>query len=742
MTAAVKLSRELRRILSERFTWLIVVLTAASAVWFSLNGTGRTASDAFIINAAKNAAFFGAFLFTLLTLSQMHRDYKNNTDVIVQTYTDPIRHQLHRTLALISVAIVTMLVVLIFALPYGIIKTGSYFQLATFFTAWFLIFLCALIFTALLTSGLYMLTKRVEAAFIFMAGLILLSKMLETMYTLNPSYLFYWVQTTASSFSDLITNQFQIIMLLWNRLFWLLLSLGIWALGLCSLRRYGRGLFGSLLTNCRRLLVPVLLIAALSLSTASYIYEPVFDDSKPIDFSGMINSSGSTGMVTSYYSGIPAVGNTDLILEDKSFNLDVDTGRQMLSGISTYQLDNISGNAQTLPVLINTGLSIDSVVVNGIRAEAIRGETGESSSASWSVKLPAADKYDIEIAYSGHIRNDNSMIQKATYGIADGFVWLPPLGVSPKLDIQVAEESAFSGVISLDGSLEPVFMKGKSEKEQSGEGKTKWVYSGAAGSQSVSFFTAEYQTKTFEAGGLDIDFKYFKKHDKSVTEMDAVGVIKAAIDYFTQVYGPLIYSQELTMLELPAYVSGGFAGGNMSAMDETNFAAEGYLPVESLSPDQGGGIDVLIHEIAHQWWGLGSMPMPDGVSNWSAEGLTCYSTYCFMTQYFGEDYANEHYLKVWQQGYTTYKNAFYIQHPEYLAKLSAADVSNIMSAYVSMKQYDIMSLMLVKGAEALGGTEVFQNKLSELYMTHIMQPITYQDFLTATGLTEEEIDLA
>jgi hypothetical protein len=32
-------------------------------------------------------------------------------------------------------------------------------------------------------------------------------------------------------------------------------------------------------------------------------------------------------------------------------------------------------------------------------------------------------------------------------------------------------------------------------------------------------------------------------------------------------------------------ISGGFAAGNMSAMDETNFNAEGYLPTESLSLD-------------------------------------------------------------------------------------------------------------------------------------------------------------
>jgi len=88
------------------------------------------------------------------------------------------------------------------------------------------------------------------------------------------------------------------------------------------------------------------------------------------------------------------------------------------------------------------------------------------------------------------------------------------------------------------------------------------------------------------------------------------------------------------------------------------------------------------------------------------------------------------------------QNAFYIQYPEYLAKLSSGDASNIMASFVNMSLYNIMPLMMLKGEEALRGTEEFQAKLSELYMTHLGQPITYEDFLTATGLSKEAIELA
>jgi hypothetical protein len=733
------LLREVRRILSERVTLLFVALTAAAAVWSSLNSSGRTASDAFILAPAKNSAVLGALLFSLLTLAQFHRDFKNNTDSIVLTATDPILHQLRHTLALICTAVVTTLMITLFVLPYGMAKTGDYFQPATFFTAWYLIFFGALVFSVLLSSGFYMLTRRAEAAFLIMAGLILLSKLLEGMYTLNPSYLFYWVQTTADSFSDLITNQFQIDILLWNRLFCLLVSLVIWFLGLCTFRRYGLGFSGSFLVNCRRAWIPVMLIAAVSLSTVSYVFEPVFDDSKPVDYSGMMSSG--TGMVTSY--GIEKeVGNPNLTLTDKSFNLDIDVKGRTLSGIAKYRMRNATGGAQTLPVEINTGLKIDSVLINGANGNAVRGETGENSTANWSVALPAANEYEIEIAYSGPMLNDNTIMQRVEYGIADGFVWLAPTGVSPSLDIEVAGNSAFSGTLSLDEKLEPVFMKGKPVKGETKDGKTHWQFTGSPGSRGTSLFAADYRTSSFQAGGLDIDLKCFAKHEKSIAQMDAVGVIKAAIDYFTKAYGPLVYDKNLTMLELPAYASGGFAGGNMSAMDETSYDEEGYLPAEAMTPDQGGGLDVLVHEIAHQWWGLATMPVQDGTSCWSAEGITCYSTYCFMKQYFGEEYAREHFVKEWQQGWNTYNNAFYIRHPEYLAKLSESDASSVINQFVNMRLYDIMPLMMLKGEAALGGTDAFQKKLSGLYEAHLGQPITYEDFLKATGLAKEALDLA
>ena len=113
--------------------------------------------------------------------------------------------------------------------------------------------------------------------------------------------------------------------------------------------------------------------------------------------------------------------------------------------------------------------------------------------------------------------------------IADGFAWLPPLGVSPNLDINVAGDSAFSGTLSLNETLEPVLMGGKPVKGENKNGENVWRFTGSTVTQGTSLFAADYITRSFKAGGLNIDLKYFAKHDKSITDMDAVNVIMALI---------------------------------------------------------------------------------------------------------------------------------------------------------------------------------------------------------------------
>lgn len=729
MNPFVTFLKEIRRLLRERVTLLFIAITAAGVVWFCLNSLGRTDMDAFILIAAKNSALLGSLLFGILTLIQFHRDYKNNTDSIVLTCTDPVFHQIRRTLALICMAVITTLILTLFTLPYALIKTGKYFQADTFAASWYLIFLGALVLSILLSSGLYMLFKQVSVAFVTIAVLIILSKLLEYQYDMNPSYLFFWVQTYARDFSDLVSNQFQIDMILWNRLFCMLAALSVWFLGLCSLRQYGRGVFGSFLSNARRAWIPVLLVMAVVFSGISYTTEPIFDNSIPEDFE--LDYDSGTGL-TMALSNEDDDENKDLLLLDQQVKVDVDADSRTVSGNAVYTFQNLIGKPQTLSVDVNTGYVIKDVLVNGQPVEAFRDDIEVDNCATWYIHLPASTETVLELSYGGSPKNDCLYGQIVLSGICSEYIYLRLLGLYPCVNTKVSKNCRRSGTLTLDENLMPA---SEFKRLNTVDGKTQWSFSNPS-----RLMAAEYNTRTFEAGGLAVKFKYFAKHDDVIADMDAINVMKAAIDYFTKVYGPLPYKDYLVMLELPAIWNGGKAWGNISAFDETTFAEAGYSLTESDNPHRGG-IKTIVHEIAHQWWGLATYPMMDETSHWSAEGITCYSTYRFMDDYFGAEYAKQHFVRVWQNNWKTYKNAFYIQNPKYLQKLSGKDSYNVLSTLENIGLYDIMPLELLKAEKAVGGPETFQEMLAQLYQSYLGKTITYEDFLSVTGLKKEVLNL-
>lgn len=57
-----------------------------------------------------------------------------------------------------------------------------------------------------------------------------------------------------------------------------------------------------------------------------------------------------------------------------------------------------------------------------------------------------------------------------------------------------------------------------------------------------------------------------------------------------------------------------------------------------------------------------------------------------------------------------------------------------------MRQYSIMSLMMLKGEELIG-SEAFHQKLSGLYTSNMGEFISYDDFLAGIGLSKEVLEL-
>jgi len=185
---------------------------------------------------------------------------------------------------------------------------------------------------------------------------------------------------------------------------------------------------------------------------------------------------------------------------------------------------------------------------------------------------------------------------------------------------------------------------------------------------------------------------------------------------------------------------GGFARDNISAISEDSFTA-----INLQNKDIGAsGAEVLAHEIIHQWWGLGVMLMDPEDLYWSSEGITTYTTYRLMKQLYGDKYAKENYLDIWENSINNTKNNFYVRNPEYREKLPEKYLVNLDTTLRSVNTYCGYAMMFNRAAELLGGEDKLDEVLKKLFLeggTEFPPYISLNDFLTVSGLTKEELGI-
>ena len=123
----------------------------------------------------------------------------------------------------------------------------------------------------------------------------------------------------------------------------------------------------------------------------------------------------------------------------------------------------------------------------------------------------------------------------------------------------------------------------------------------------------------------------------------------------------------------------------------------------------------MIHELVHQWWGLGNMfDTVRSHSPWSAEGLTCLHHLPHRQGAVRRDYAQEHYVDQWQAVDDYYLN-FYVRHPEYLEMLPEKEQLAISNSLSQVRQYCEMPLKILKAEQLVGGEEAMDQILHDLF---------------------------
>ena len=228
--------------------------------------------------------------------------------------------------------------------------------------------------------------------------------------------------------------------------------------------------------------------------------------------------------------------------------------------------------------------------------------------------------------------------------------------------------------------------------------------------------------------------------------MEAAGAadaVKAVVDYCTEHYGRLSFGTGETLKLIQSRVSGGgYAADGASLLDEADFTAA------NLNDGGKGAVpgEVMIHELVHQWWGLANMfDISDDTSPWSAEGITVYTTYRIVKELYGGEHAEKYYAEQWRRETDDYYLNYYVRHPEYLDTLPKDKKTEVLGSLTYVRQYCEMPLKILKAEKLVGGEEAMDKILHDLFNRELDPSypyLTYQNFLDACGLREEDLDLA
>ena len=720
---------ELGRLLRSRLTWLIVLLSVVSpALGLVLYkpATASTMLSMYLANPALTGGVAGGILFGLLTVFELDRANRSRVDILIDAVVSPLSTALVRLCSLAVTALLTLGITMLVWLPISRVLIGSVFDGLDYFLAYLLFMGLAMPLGILAAASAYQFTRRADLSIVLFAALAALSL---TVWAEN--WQLCWLNPCVWALSDDFSNFRIFRSVAWMRLTWLAALAGVWTLSWLCIRQYGKGIFGSLARSARRIYRPAIAALLLVGSVAAYAEQPIIDNSNPDE------------TVMSFYELEYLDG---VVCTSREVDVRPDASAGTLSGTATFRFDNTSGKAQDAAFGVKPGYDILSVRANGEDVPYTVSDYQEYNEALLEVTLPAGEEIELVIEYGGYPRESrNTATIQGSTEISSEYICLENAALSPRLMNVMPDENMYPTTveITVPGHMTVVpFNSSEAEKvSENGDGTATWryEYNGTGG----ILYAGDYVCEEIEAGGITIEFYYGRKHQSVMEEAGATDAVKAVVDYCTEHYGSLSFGTGGTLKLIQSRVSGGgYASNGASLLDEADFTAE------NLGNDSKGAAagEVMIHELVHQWWGLANMfDTSDSGSPWSAEGLTVYTTYRIVKELYGEDYAREHYVEQWQSSVDDYYLNFYVRNPDYLASLPEAEQLEISNSLAYVRQYCEMPLKILKAEQLVGGEDAMDEILSSLFnreLDPIYPYLTYQEFLDACDLTEEDLNLA
>ncbi len=130
-------------------------------------------------------------------------------------------------------------------------------------------------------------------------------------------------------------------------------------------------------------------------------------------------------------------------------------------------------------------------------------------------------------------------------------------------------------------------------------------------------------------------------------------------------------------------------------------------------------------------------------TDWSSEGLTVYTTYRMMKEKYNEAYVKQFYIDQWLNSLAALRNNYFLRNPDMQSMLPDKYLLNLQQLVFDATIYNKMPLQILK-AEQLIGEAKMDEVLAGLFEnggTEMPPYVTWQDFLDACNLSEEELTL-
>lgn len=720
---------EAGRVLRNRTTWVVAALTLLSALLgygLYTPAINDTRASQLVANPALAATLCGTVLFALLTIYELDRAYRARAAVLTDAVQSPLMMNVTRLCAVIIAGTLTALLAGLVYLPFTAVRMGNVFDLGDYIACWVILMMLGIWMGCLIAAACYQITRRIDVSVVMLAALVLLSM---SNYV-RDSFLLRWINPIIPILSDDFSNAQPLAMALYNRLVWLLVYSGLWAASLLCTRRYGKGLLGSLRVNARKAYIPALAVLLVVCGVVASAEQP-FVNHAPLDVyeDDFVITEGAT-LLDTYVDARP------------NFRLGTH------AGTATYRMRNTNSEPVEQKMSINCGYKVKSIHVNGEPVDFTDLNDDLIRAKHILFMLPAEKDLTVVVEYGGYPQMWS--ISESFMGgdeVNRRYVYLTGDAFAPAMQAERNDDTAVHAEITLPGNLMPlIYGQGETELlSENSDGTKRWALS--TNGRTMYLYAADYIVRDVSVPGMAVSFYVSRTHEDVMERMHIDDALRDVMTYCLEHIGPLDFTDEegrLKLVQMSAFMFGGYAGNGMSVMGESSFVEDTLTdPLRGAS-----GQEVMAHEIIHQWWGLGMMFNEydgDEPMAWSSEGLTVYSTYRLMKEKYGEAYAQEHYVDVWQQNMDALSRDFYNRYPEYLDRLPEQYAATITGAKQQTLRYCAMPLMILKAEKLVGGEEAMDAILGDLFVRgedlKVPYMLSMSDFLDACGLTEEDIAL-